>query len=1094
MKNIIIAIFFYVSVPFALMAASSSLEVPFSGDLSDSGISITGNVHMKFVLGNAGGTATYWSQDGSVAGAVAEPTGSVTVGVENGIFSVWLGDSAVTGMNALTSTVFDSGDVYLRVWVSTNGTTFTAFSSKFRMDASAFAVRASQAGNAEKLGNITPGATGLALLDDPDTATARTTLGLGTAAGNASGDFASSSHGHNSGQISGLGSMATQNSAAVSVTGGSVKGVILEATSANLAGLAYPSADGSAGQVLTTNGSGNLAFTTISNAGQTYTNAVIQSGNFTGNISGGAIASSQLNSTPIGSTSPSTGVFTTLTTTGSTNLNGIIYPNSAGSSGQVVVINGTGHLGFQSISGTIYVGANLLNNESILGNWDNTANPWADNEVVDALTINGGTVNNSPVGATTPSTGAFTTLSANGNMGIGTSTPAARLDVGASTTSLAALRIREGATPVSPQAGDIYTSGGNLFYYNGSAWVSISDRSSLTSGIATVGANTSALAVGLATVGANTSVLATGLATVGANTSALAANYMAKVAYDTNGNSKADDADKLAGVTPSAYGLTLIDDADAAVARTTLGLGTASVSSTTDFASSIHSHVKANISDIGTAAGNASTDFAASSHGHAATAITSGTLDAARLPMMVGDSGTGGTQGAVPAPGAGDAAAGKFLKADGSWAAPGPWVASSGNAVLGSGNTGVGDVTPDALLEISQSGGSNAPFMISSDDNNDGDRLMVNGSGNFGLGTTTPTSRLHVNGSSSSKVTTVTANYNAADDSVILINDSSGNIIISLPATANCSGRQYTFKKISSGNNEIIIQPNGSETIDGSGNLYMYVKHDSVKITNDGSNWWVIEDNRFNPSPYDAIVSNTIGKGNFSRIQDAVDAGHKYIFVRNGVYTGNIIVGRTDVELQGESNLSTKIDGQLYLGGNSLANLCANISVRNFCIYSDSYTPVEVKYGANVLLENCIAKGPSGSRTYNINYTKNVTFERCTALSGASNGFTVATDALSTRIINCSVVQVGFGIVVRDTARSTLISGCYFYGMKNTDVAIWVQGNANGVVINSSIIKNFTRGAHKTDSALNHQISNCILEDVDIDIEASFGNYNNLLY
>lgn len=50
--------------------------------------------------------------------------------------------------------------------------------------------------------------------------------------------------------------------------------------------------------------------------------------------------------------------------------------------------------------------------------------------------------------------------------------------------------------------------------------------------------------------------------------------------------------------------------------------------------------------------------------------ISSGTLPAARLPNFVGDSGSGGTKGAVPAPAAGDAAAGKFLKADGTFAVP----------------------------------------------------------------------------------------------------------------------------------------------------------------------------------------------------------------------------------------------------------------------------------------------------------------------------------------------------------------------------------------------------------------------------------------
>ena len=47
-----------------------------------------------------------------------------------------------------------------------------------------------------------------------------------------------------------------------------------------------------------------------------------------------------------------------------------------------------------------------------------------------------------------------------------------------------------------------------------------------------------------------------------------------------------------------------------------------------------------------------------------ATALT-GILD-----NVVGDSGSGGTKGLVPAPSAGDAAANKFLKADGTWVSP----------------------------------------------------------------------------------------------------------------------------------------------------------------------------------------------------------------------------------------------------------------------------------------------------------------------------------------------------------------------------------------------------------------------------------------
>ncbi len=70
--------------------------------------------------------------------------------------------------------------------------------------------------------------------------------------------------------------------------------------------------------------------------------------------------------------------------------------------------------------------------------------------------------------------------------------------------------------------------------------------------------------------------------------------------------------------------------------------------------------------NIGAAPG----DVAAGEHGHDAGAVTGGVLAAARLPLLGGDNGAGGSAGAAPAPAAGDAAAGKFLCADGTWRAP----------------------------------------------------------------------------------------------------------------------------------------------------------------------------------------------------------------------------------------------------------------------------------------------------------------------------------------------------------------------------------------------------------------------------------------
>lgn len=71
------------------------------------------------------------------------------------------------------------------------------------------------------------------------------------------------------------------------------------------------------------------------------------------------------------------------------------------------------------------------------------------------------------------------------------------------------------------------------------------------------------------------------------------------------------------------------------------------------------------------------------------------TQTTAMLNAMVGDSGSGGTKGLVPAPGAGDAAANKFLKADGTWAVAGTsvtrrtWTGANDTVVAGDRGTWV---------------------------------------------------------------------------------------------------------------------------------------------------------------------------------------------------------------------------------------------------------------------------------------------------------------------------------------------------------------------------------------------------------------------
>lgn len=90
-------------------------------------------------------------------------------------------------------------------------------------------------------------------------------------------------------------------------------------------------------------------------------------------------------------------------------------------------------------------------------------------------------------------------------------------------------------------------------------------------------------------------------------------------------------------------GKALLDDANAAAQRTTLGLGTAAVSDTGDFAAASHTHPASEISDstvtgqavltaADAAAARTAISAAASSHNHAGSDITSGTVGIAYLP------------------------------------------------------------------------------------------------------------------------------------------------------------------------------------------------------------------------------------------------------------------------------------------------------------------------------------------------------------------------------------------------------------------------------------------------------------------------------
>lgn len=109
-------------------------------------------------------------------------------------------------------------------------------------------------------------------------------------------------------------------------------------------------------------------------------------------------------------------------------------------------------------------------------------------------------------------------------------------------------------------------------------------------------------------------------------------------------------ANQIAGV--SAFMQTVLDDTDAATARTTLGA----------LSSAANQVANSNLAQVATATFKGRTT--AGTGNVEDLTVTQAT---ALLDNMVGDSGSGGTKGLAPAPASGDAAANKFLKASGSW-------------------------------------------------------------------------------------------------------------------------------------------------------------------------------------------------------------------------------------------------------------------------------------------------------------------------------------------------------------------------------------------------------------------------------------------
>jgi hypothetical protein len=127
--------------------------VSYQGLIKEGGAPYTGTGYFKFAVVNAAGSTSFWSNDATSSGG-DEPSAGVQLSVSQGLFNVLLGDTGLANMTSLPASVFGDVDRYLRVWFSTDGSSYTQLSPDQRIAAAPYAMQAEEAltaGNADTL-------------------------------------------------------------------------------------------------------------------------------------------------------------------------------------------------------------------------------------------------------------------------------------------------------------------------------------------------------------------------------------------------------------------------------------------------------------------------------------------------------------------------------------------------------------------------------------------------------------------------------------------------------------------------------------------------------------------------------------------------------------------------------------------------------------------------------------------------------------------------------------------------------------------------------------------------------------------------------
>ncbi len=90
-------------------------------------------------------------------------------------------------------------------------------------------------------------------------------------------------------------------------------------------------------------------------------------------------------------------------------------------------------------------------------------------------------------------------------------------------------------------------------------------------------------------------------------------------------------------------------------------------------------------------------------------------------------------------------------------------------------------------------------------------------------------------------ITEVSASLTATfEHDVILVDATSGDIVVTMPPAQGRMGREFDVKKIDSSVNTVTLDGFGSDLIDGEAEFIIGTQNDSIRLISDNTDWWIL--------------------------------------------------------------------------------------------------------------------------------------------------------------------------------------------------------------------------------------------------------------